>query len=298
MIKQAAVVLASFIAAGGAVMACNGNTGAGAADSSKGPENAVAAEFPSEIEQLAENVFLFTNSTHRSLLVVTNDAVLATDPQGSQSNAERFVEVIREMTNAPIRYVVYSHHHGDHILGGEAFPADSEFIAHRNAEPYLESMDARSVDRFVGDEETIDVGGLEVVLIYPGPSETDSSLVILVPERRVAFMVDAVAVRTVPWRTMNDANPHDWISALERVETLDFDILAPGHGPTGSKSDVRENITYLETLVGAVQERIEQGQTLEEIQETLELPEYSDWVRYNEHFKENIQGVYRELIGA
>ncbi len=159
MIKQAAIVLASFIAVGGAVMACNGNTGAGAVDS-KDPENAAAAEFPSEIEQLAENVFLFTNSTHRSLLVVTNDAVLATDPQGSQSNAERFVEVIREMTNAPIRYVVYSHHHGDHILGGEAFPADSEFIAHRNAEPYLETMDARSVDRFVGDEEIIDVGGL------------------------------------------------------------------------------------------------------------------------------------------
>ena len=74
--------------------------------------------------------------------------MLATDPQGSQSNAERFVEVIREMTNAPIRYVVYSHHHGDHILGGEAFPDDSQFIAHRNAEPYLETMDASSVDRF------------------------------------------------------------------------------------------------------------------------------------------------------
>ena len=70
MIKQAAMVLASFIAVGGAVMACNGNTGAGAADS-KEPENAAAAEFPSEIERLADNVFLFTNSTHRSLLVVT-----------------------------------------------------------------------------------------------------------------------------------------------------------------------------------------------------------------------------------
>ena len=154
------------------------------------------------------------------------------------------------------------------------------------------------MDRFVGDDEIIEVGSLQVQLIYPGPSETDSSLVILVPERRVAFMVDAVAVRTLPWRTMDGANPHDWISALERLDALDFDILAPGHGPTGSKSDVRENINYLETLVDAVQERIDQGQTLEEIQETLELPEYSDWVRYNEHFKENIQGVYRELIGA
>ncbi len=298
MIKRTTVLFASLIVASGAVVGCNSGTDP-EADAAPAAEDATVAtvRLPSEVERLADNVYLFTNSSHRSLLVVTDEAVLATDPQGSQANAERFVEAIREMTDAPIRQVVYSHHHGDHILGGEAFPADAEFIAHRNAEPHLVGSEARSVDRFVGDDETLDVGGLQVRLIYPGPSETDSSLIIFVPDRRVAFMVDAVSVRTLPWRTIEGADPRDWISALERLDELDFDILAPGHGPTGQKSDVRENIIYLQTLVAAVQERIDQGQTLEEIQSTLELPEYADWVRYDEHFKENIQGVYRELAG-
>ncbi|MCH7823450.1 MAG: MBL fold metallo-hydrolase [Acidobacteria bacterium] len=299
MIKRTTVVLAGLVVVGGAVMGCNAGTDPDAAAAPPAEAaTAAAVQLPPEVERLTDNVYLFTNSTHRSLFVVTDEAVLATDPQGSQANAERFVEAIGEMTDAPIRQVVYSHHHGDHILGGEAFPADAEFIAHRNAEPYLVGSEARSVDRFVGDDETIDVGGLQVRLIYPGPSETDSSLIIFVPERRVAFMVDAVSVRTLPWRTMEGADPRDWIAALERFDELDFDILAPGHGPTGQKSDVRENILYLQTLVAAVQERIDQGQTLEEIQDTLELPDYADWVRYDEHFEENIQGVYRELAGG
>ena len=299
MIKRTSVVVAGLVVAAGTVMGCNAGTNPDTVGASPA-EVAIAAvvQLPPEVERLADNVYLFTRSTHRSLFVVTDEAVLATDPQGSQANAERFVEAIGEVTGAPIRQVVYSHHHGDHILGGEAFPADAEFIAHRNAEPHLVGSEARAVDRFVGDDETIDVGGVQVRLMYPGPSETDSSLIIFIPERRVAFMVDAVSVRTLPWRTMDGADPRDWISALERLDELDFDILAPGHGPTGQKSDVRENIIYLQTLVAAVQERIDQGQTLEEIQNTLELPDYADWVRYDEHFKENIQGVYRELAGG
>ena len=296
MVQRTTVVFASLVIACAVAVGC---AGAAPDDATSGADADDAAfQLPPEVERLADNVYLFTNSTHRSLFVVTDAGVLATDPQGSAENAERFVEAIGEMIDAPIRYVVYSHHHGDHILGGEAFPADTEFIAHRNAEAFLGDSAARPVDRYVGDDETIEVGALEVRLIYPGPSETDNSLVIFVPDRRVAFMVDAVAVRTLPWRTMDGADARQWITALERVDELDFDILAPGHGPTGQKSDVRENIVYLETLVGAVQDRIDQGQTLEEIQNTLELPDYADWVRYDEHFKENIQGVYRALSGG
>ena len=258
---------------------------------------AVPASQIETVERLAGNVYLFTDSTHRSLFVATDTAILATDPQGSRERAERFVAAIREVSDAPIRYVVYSHHHGDHILGGEAFPAETTFVAHRNAEPHLASSEARPVDRFVGDAETLDVGGLEVRLIYPGPSETDNNLVIFVPERSVAFMVDAVAVRTVPWRNMADGQPTAWVAALERVHALDFDVLAPGHGPTGRKEHVAEYIEYMRTLIAAVRERVERGQSLQQIQASLELPAYADWTRYDQHFAENIEGVYREVAG-
>ena len=94
---------------------------------------------------------------------------------------------------------------------------------------------------------------------------------------------------------MSGSNPHEWLVVLEKMEELDFEILAPGHGPTGNKENVGEYIGYMTALIAAVQDSIDNGQTLEQMQESLELAEYTDWTRYEEHFDMNIEGVHREL---
>ena len=261
---------------------------------------AVASARPQEqptvgIEELADNVYLYTYNAHRSLFVANDDGVLVTDPQSPEA-AQRYVQEIQSMTAAPIRFLVYSHHHGDHVSGGAAFGNDVVIVAHDNLPENVaaESAIAAPTITFT-DEASIYLADLEVRLLYPGPSETDSSIIVFVPERRVAFMVDAVSVRTVPWRNLAGANPHDWTNALRMLNELDFDILAPGHGPTGDKSHVAEYIQYMTDLTAAVQQRIDQGQSLEQIQATLELPQYADWVRYDQHFRLNIEGVFREL---
>ncbi len=259
---------------------------------------AALAQVPTvSVDELADGVYLYTYNTHRSLFVVTDDGVLATDPQSAEA-AGRYVEEIRKITSAPIKYLVYSHHHGDHVSGGEAFPDDATVIAHHAAVPFVDADDGiRSVDIVLNGDAALVMGGVEVRLLYPGPSETESNLIVHVPGRGVAFMVDAVAVRTVPWRNMAGGEPLSWTAALEYLAALDFEILAPGHGPAGTKEHVDEYIEYMNALVEAVQERIDQGESLEQIQASLELPQYADWVRYDEHFELNIEGVYRGLIG-
>lgn len=254
---------------------------------------ATAQEPTVEVEELAPNVYLYTFDTHRSLFVVTDDGILATDPQSAEA-AARYVEEIRKISDAPIRYVVYSHHHADHVSGGAAFPEDVTVVAHEAVVPHVEG-DIRPPDVTFAETSSIYLGDLEVRLLYPGPSETESNIIVFVPERRVAFMVDAVSVRTVPWRNMSGSDPADWVSALQVLSGLDFDVLAPGHGPTGTKEHVAENIAYLEDLVRAVEERIAEGQSLEQIQGSLELPQYQDWTRYDEHFELNVEGVHRAL---
>jgi glyoxylase-like metal-dependent hydrolase (beta-lactamase superfamily II) len=245
------------------------------------------------VEKLAENVYLYTHNAHRSLFVATGSAILATDPQSPEA-AARFVEEIRKVSPAPIRYLVYSHHHDDHVSGGKAFGDDVAIVAHRGVEGHIQG--AIVPPTLVFDEDaSIYLDGLEVRLVYPGPSETESNIIVFVPERKVAFMVDAVAVRTVPWRNLSGSNPQQWIEALEKLDALDFEILAPGHGPTGRKEHVREYITYFKDLIRAVEEGIARGETLSQMQASLELPQYRDWVRYHEHFDLNVEGVYREL---
>ncbi len=245
-----------------------------------------------EVEKLAENVYLFTYDVHRSLFVATEEAVLATDPQSPQA-AEQFVKEIRKVSAAPIRYLVYSHHHDDHASGAKAF-GDAVIVAHRAVLAHVTGeIVAPSVT--VDGNASIYLGGLEVRLLYPGPSETESNLILFVPDRKVAFMVDSVFVKALPWRNMSGADLRNWMAALEELEKLDFETLAPGHGPTGGKDDVRAFIVYFEDLLDAVGKRIAAGESLQQIQATLELPKYRDWARYREHFDLNIEGAYREL---
>ena len=82
------------------------------------------------------------------------------------------------------------------------------------------------------------------------------------------------------------------------MAALEFGILGRGHGPTGRKVHLQEYIEYLTGLIQAVKCRMQQGQTLEQIQESLELSAYADWAFYEEFLSLNIEAVHRELSVA
>lgn len=200
----------------------------------------LSAQGEVSVEELADGVYLYTYEVHRSLFLVTDGGVLVTDPQSGEA-AARYLEEIRKITDAPVRYLVYSHHHGDHVSGGAAFGEEPVVVAHANVPPHVSGNEAIVPPELTFEQRaTIWLDDLEVRLIYPGPSETDSNVIVHVPERDVAFMVDAVRVRSVPWRDMADGDALAWVEALRRLEELDFEILAPGHGPTGEKAHVTE----------------------------------------------------------
>jgi glyoxylase-like metal-dependent hydrolase (beta-lactamase superfamily II) len=86
---------------------------------------------------------------------------------------------IRKLTSAPIRYVVYSHHHFDHIAGGAPFKeAGATFIAHRNARPQLQRLKNPDVvfpDQVVDDSKLLTIGRTRVELLYLGRNHSDNS---------------------------------------------------------------------------------------------------------------------------
>src|SRR5262245_65949524 len=77
------------------------------------------------------------------MFVVTKDGVIATDPvaYGRPTGGQDYVNEIRKITQAPIRYLIYSHHHFDHIAGGKAFKdAGATIVAHKRAKERLEVL--------------------------------------------------------------------------------------------------------------------------------------------------------------
>src|SRR5215510_3530681 len=86
------------------------------------------------------NVYVFRYQNHQSMFVVTPAGVIATDPisYGRPQAATTYIDEIRKISQAPIRYLIYSHHHYDHIAGGKAFKdAGATIIAHKNAKNRL-----------------------------------------------------------------------------------------------------------------------------------------------------------------
>ncbi|MDF0668253.1 MAG: MBL fold metallo-hydrolase [Nitrospira sp.] len=250
-----------------------------------------------EVTELAEDVYLFRHHFHQSIFITTPKGVVVTDPISSDAAAWLKAK-IETLTDQPVRYVIYSHHHDDHITGGSVFADQACFVSHAAArEKILQAADPNTPvpDLTFTDRMSIDLGGKHVELIYTGKNHSDNSLVVLLPQNKLLFAVDFIPVETVAYRTMQSDYPDDWIESLKQVEQLDFETLVPGHGKIGKKEHVRQFRGYLEDLRAAVEEQVRKGASVEEAKKTVRLPKYEQWQRYADWFPENVEGMYRYL---
>ena len=248
-----------------------------------------------EITKLADDVYLFRHQFHQAIFITTPEGVIVTDPISADAAAWLKTE-IKRLTDHPVRYVVYSHHHSDHITGGGVFADQATFVSHSAARPHI--ADAADPSTPVPtltftDRMFIDLGGKHIELIYTGKNHSDNSLVVLLPQNKLLFAVDFIPVETVAYRTMRSDYPDDWIESLKRVEQLEFDTLVPGHGTIGRKEHVRLFRGYLEDLREAILDQIKKGASLEEAKKAVQLPKYEKWARYADWLPENVEGMYR-----
>ena len=203
-----------------------------------------------------------------------------------------------------MRYVLYSHYHDDHASGGAVFEDTAEFIGHDDTPVNLAAEEGNEIfaevrppDRTYSDTTSVTLGGKTVEMIHALPSHSNDSSIIHFPDERTVFAVDFVNVQRVPFQTMGGWGPiTSWIEANRHLQsTVDYDIMAPGHGPVGTRADVDDSTRYLEDLLAAVTEVVEAGMSLEEAQAAVLMEDYSDWAQYEAWRALNVQGVYESL---
>src|SRR4051795_13512141 len=94
---------------------------------------------PFATTKVTDNVYIFRYGGHQSMFIVTPDGVIATDPISERRPAKPYIDAIEAVTKAPIKYVLYSHSHFDHIAGGKPFKdLGATFVAHKNAKARLQ----------------------------------------------------------------------------------------------------------------------------------------------------------------
>jgi glyoxylase-like metal-dependent hydrolase (beta-lactamase superfamily II) len=248
------------------------------------------------ITRIAGDLYRFQNNFHYSVFLVTTDGIIATDPINADAAKWLKAELAKRF-NKPVKYLIYSHDHVDHIAGGEVFADTAVVVAHERARrDIIDEKRPTAVPEITFlDEMTIELGGKTVELSYVGRGHSDNMVVMRFPAERVLFAVDFIPIRTLAWKNLTDAYIPDWMSAIEWVEAMDFDILAPGHGPLGTKADATAFRQYMNELYDQVVSADRAGKSLEEMQESIRLEAYSDWGNYEAHRKLNIEGMYNQV---
>lgn len=255
-----------------------------------GPAQAQQPPFATTKVEGTDNVYIFRYENTQAMFVVTSAGVIATDPigYGRPQAVTTYVNEIRKVTNQPIRYVIYSHHHFDHIAGGKPFKdAGARFIAQRRAKERLDVLkDPHTVlpDETFENNRTIRLGDTTLELMYLGLNHSDSTLVMWLPKERIVFAVDIIPVGSLPGRGMIDSYPLEWEETLKKLMARDWERLIPGHpgtgGRLGTKQDVQSLLSFLQDASAEVRSAAREGKCWDAVEKEMKLPKYANWSNY------------------
>ena len=264
----------------------------GAAQAQQQPEQPKPLPFATTKVEGTDNVYVFRYANHQAMFIVTRDGVIATDPigYGRPQAVTTYVDEIKKVTDKPIKYLIYSHHHYDHISGGQPFKdAGAKIVAHKKAKERLAVLKDPATplpDETMDKKRTINLGGTALELTYVGLNHSDSSIVMRLPKEKLIFVVDFLPVGTLPGRGMIDFYPLEAENSIKQVLALDWERLIPGHpgapeGRLGTKKDAQDQLTFLQDASEAVKVEARAGKCWEPAEKEVKLPKYSSWPNYD-----------------
>lgn len=262
--------------------------------------------------------------------VVTSDGVLVFDALGTPSLGWALLEDIRKRTDKPVRYVVLSHYHADHIYGLQAFKDHTQavIIAQAHAIDYTENETTEAVDEQATerldqrrsalapwvDETTrvvtanirfddslmIDSGKHHMKLIYAGPAHSSSDIMMLVEPGGVLFAGDIVQSGRIPFMNADDVDTQKWLHGLDTVESLKPSFIIPGHGqPSAAVHDAisftRQYISYVRS---AMQKAIDNWAEFDQAYQDTDWSKYASLPAFDSNNRGNAYRIYLEMQHA
>ena len=215
---------------------------------------------------------------------VTDDGVIIVDDKFPYS-FDFITEQVRSVTDQPIKYVLNTHHHGDHAGSNADFMRSAEVIAHKNARTNIIRNNLAGAPRVIfADETAVFLGGAEVQMFHFGRGHTNGDAVVYFPDLRTVHTGDLFvygerldgSTLSPFWDFGNGGSVLEWPATLTRLLALDFDTVIPGHGPILTKADVRTFRSKLETVIDRVRAEIAAGATRDDIASRVDTSDL-DW---------------------
>ena len=289
-------------------------------------------DFP-RVVKLAENVFGYEEIrqpgfTTVSLIVVGADGVLLADGQGSPQATQTLLDHIARLTPKPLKWYVVGSDHGDHTAGNSVLPKDVTYVVHPASRAQLERDAATAMganlkaaaeaitagkpapaprppvivppQAMTGDHQVIDVGGLEVQVLFLGRAHTGGDLHVLLPKQRILFMSEAYLNRVFP--AMRSAYPAEWIATIDKALALPVDRFVPGHGFIEAPAASREELIAFQAAIRAViaetRRLHEAGLRADAAVKQAKWGDYGGWFLADQQAPIAVARIYQEIEGT
>ena len=250
-----------------------------------------------DIVKVKDDLFVIHNEfvPGNSTALVTNEGVVLVDDK-FEVDADNILAMLKKVTNQPVKYVINTHHHGDHSGSNAKMQAIGAVVV--ASEPARQNMvEGRQPGPptvTFAEQAYITLGGKRVELYHFGRAHTNGDAVVYFPAHRALAAGDMF--------TFGDATPQlidyagggsakEWPRTLDQVLTLDFDTVVPGHGTVTTKAELRKFRDSTQTLRNRVREMITQKRSRDEVRKML-MTEFH-WADL--HLNRGFEGLLAEL---
>ncbi len=264
-------------------------------------------------------------NTSNAGFVVTDDGVVVYDALGTPSLGWALLQAIKKITNKPIRFVVVSHYHADHIYGLQAFRdySDAMIIAQDRASEYKENEDTadeRANERLdqrraalapwvnkdtriispvitFNDQATLSLGGKRFVMRYAGPGHSLSDMMMSVEPDGILFAGDIVQNGRIPFMNSDEVRTDNWLQRLTEVEQLDPRFIIPGHGrsSTSAKQAIAFTRDYIRHVRSVMKTAVESWLDFDAAYAQADWSSYSHLPAFMANNRGNAYRIYLEL---
>jgi cyclase len=273
--------------------------------------------------ELAPGVFAYVQATGgfciaNAGIIAGRDDTTVVDALFSPPMTRSLLDTVKRVSMRPADRLLTTHHHVDHTLGNALFPASTRILAHARAKaeqervgigilklvtriaPYfeaeLEGVRERLPDEtFDGESLEIEAGGRRVRLLHYGTGHTRGDVMVHLPDERVLFAGDVAFFDVTPMGF--EGHIGNWIKVCDRaIAETDAEVVVPGHGPVGTKDDLRRMRDYLGLVHEGSRRAFDEGATEAEAAKTIELGEFAEWADA-ERLPLNVNRCYQEFRG-